>query len=158
MIGTPVECTIWKVTWRHKRVDVDDPSATSSGEGFMVTADPSGEDICAVARSVAKATTAQGRDPELFVIEHAVRVQGGTRGTASVPETESSPWIGNANAQVVVDWANEVSQLRRELAAAKRTAEVQAAELRRLNAERGELPELDTTVLPASFTPEGGGG
>jgi hypothetical protein len=142
MIGHAVECTIWKVTWRHKRVGVPDPSATMQGEAFMVTADPSGEDLCAVARSVAKATTAEGRDPELFVLEHVVRVQGGTRGTASVAATEAASWVGMANAHHVVDMANEISQLRRELAAAQRVAEVQAAELRRLHAERGELPEL----------------
>lgn len=144
MIGTPVECTIWKVGFRHKRIDADDPLATINGEAFLVTADPSGEDLCAVARLVAKRTTAEGKEPELFVVDHAVRIQGGTRGTATIAETEALPWVGMANAQHIVEMANEISQLLREVTRLNLVTEIQAKELRRLHAERGELPELAT--------------
>lgn len=59
MIGSRVSCTIWHVHYRHKNVEPplvrltnNDPPPHIEGHLNVVTADPTGSDLCEVAAMV----------------------------------------------------------------------------------------------------------
>jgi hypothetical protein len=155
MIGTPVECSLWLVEYRHDNPDPKrEPPFVHCPSVLIVSADPTGADVHEVARRVAEETTGQGKPVTGFVCEFQQRKAVNVRGLANLTApSEMAPWVGSTNAHAVVDMANEISDLRRELASLQHITKVQAAELRRLHAEPGELPELDTQPAAPATEP-----
>jgi hypothetical protein len=101
VIGAPVNCTLWQVTYRHRdiappsrlvRLGLDEakPPGHLDGQTLVMTADPTGADLCDVTRRVvlgAKAT------PEHeFMLTHVHRI-GDAKGLAQLEQSDAG-WRG----------------------------------------------------------------
>jgi hypothetical protein len=147
VIGTPVECSLWLVEYRHDNPDPKrEPPFVHCPSVLIVSADPTGADVHEVARRVAEETTGQGKPVTGFVCEFQQRKAVNVRGLANLT-APSDQLPGATLAQTLLggvlfegaDARTQFAELRAELEnallraeTAERTMAIQAAELRRL--------------------------
>lgn len=86
-MGQPVEATLWVLKYRHLKPKPEDGSEPADGERFVfgdvnvLTADPSGSDLFAVARD---AVMGVGKPAQDFSIVYAQRLCDSVKGLAIV--------------------------------------------------------------------------
>lgn len=94
MIGRRIECTLWHVHYKHRNVDPpliqlsgrDKPPEHIEGQVNLLTADPTGSDLCEVAAMIVLGSK---RTPKHeFGITHAQRLDD-LRGLAMLAGEES---------------------------------------------------------------------
>lgn len=159
MLGQRINCTVWHVTWRHINLEPSrvvlfpgertpaQPPRLVEGALLVTTSDPSGADLCDVARSVVLASKATPAHEFSLLQVHRV---GDVRGLGRVESDLAAP-IDEVGAAVLVATEHHraaIGELSKELLLARVALEEErsrAAELQnRLDSEHA-----DTVPPPA---------
>lgn len=161
MIGTPVFCTLWQVNWRYRNLEPAPviirpgmqakPPEVIEGASFVLTADATGDDLCAVtARTVLGGKVM----PEhAFTLTHVHRVCD-AKGLAQLEKHDASrwPWPGEAGAALLVAGSYDMARMgelgRRLVRAQGRINQLEAA----LAAAGVPLPTDLMSVVPEERT------
>lgn len=77
MIGTPVECSVWRVSYRHANPDPQKQPPLVGAEVYVLTADPGGLDVVELSMQVAAKLTGGGRPLEGYTVDCLTRIASG---------------------------------------------------------------------------------